>query len=314
MMLQYLIALIPALAWGSTGLFSTKLGGSAGQQTLGMTVGAMAFGLLTFIGFVIPNQINAGMNIWIVGLLSGLLWAVGQAGQFTAIKAMGVSNAIPWSTAGQIVGNAALAATVLGEWSTAKMWIFGTIAIFLVVVGAMLTAKRDKAANEDDMAGKTEATRGLIAILISTAGYAGYFIIPNLMRKVGYISSTIANRNHGVDYMTATIFPQSIGMVIGAFLIVIFFMREASVMFQAPTWRNMLTGAAWGVGNLAMFISAATIGQAVAVTMSQMGIIVGTFGGIFILHERKTSTQMKFIVIGSIMIVAGGILISNLPK
>ncbi|MBM7543683.1 glucose uptake protein [Weissella beninensis] len=314
MMLQYLIALIPALAWGSTGLFSTKLGGSAGQQTLGMTVGAMAFGLLTFIGFVVPNQINAGMNIWIVGLLSGLLWAVGQAGQFTAIKAMGVSNAIPWSTAGQIVGNAALAATVLGEWSTAKMWIFGTIAIFLVVVGAMLTAKRDKAANEDDMAGKTEATRGLIAILISTAGYAGYFIIPNLMRKVGYISSTIANRNHGVDYMTATIFPQSIGMVIGAFLIVIFFMREASVMFQAPTWRNMLTGAAWGVGNLAMFISAATIGQAVAVTMSQMGIIVGTFGGIFILHERKTSTQMKFIVIGSIMIVAGGILISNLPK
>lgn len=314
MMLQYLIALIPALAWGSTGLFSTKLGGSAGQQTLGMTVGAMAFGLLTFIGFVIPNQINAGMNIWIVGLLSGLLWAVGQAGQFTAIKAMGVSNAIPWSTAGQIVGNAALAATVLGEWSTTKMWIFGTIAIFLVVVGAMLTAKRDKAADEDDMAGKTEATRGLIAILISTAGYAGYFIIPNLMRKVGYISSTIANRNHGVDYMTATIFPQSIGMVIGAFLIVIFFMREASVMFQAPTWRNMLTGAAWGVGNLAMFISAATIGQAVAVTMSQMGIIVGTFGGIFILHERKTSTQMKFIVIGSIMIVAGGILISNLPK
>ncbi|MCT4395633.1 GRP family sugar transporter [Periweissella beninensis] len=314
MMLQYLIALIPALAWGSTGLFSTKLGGSAGQQTLGMTVGAMAFGLLTFIGFVVPNQINAGMNIWIVGLLSGLLWAVGQAGQFTAIKAMGVSNAIPWSTAGQIVGNAALAATVLGEWSTAKMWIFGTIAIFLVVVGAMLTAKRDKAADEDDMAGKTEATRGLIAILISTAGYAGYFIIPNLMRKVGYISSTIANRNHGVDYMTATIFPQSIGMVIGAFLIVIFFMREASVMFQAPTWRNMLTGAAWGVGNLAMFISAATIGQAVAVTMSQMGIIVGTFGGIFILHERKTSTQMKFIVIGSIMIVAGGILISNLPK
>ena len=314
MMLQYLIALIPALAWGSTGLFSTKLGGSAGQQTLGMTVGAMAFGLLTFVGFVIPNNINAGANIWIVGLLSGLLWAVGQAGQFTAIKAMGVSNAIPWSTAGQIVGNAALAATILGEWSTAKMWIFGTVAIFLVVVGAMLTAKRDQAANVGDVEGKTEATRGLIAILISTAGYAGYFIVPNFMRKVGYISSEIANRNGGVDYMTATIFPQSIGMVIGAILIVIFFMREAKVMFQAPTWRNMITGAVWGVGNLAMFISAATIGQAVAVTMSQMGIIVGTFGGIFILHERKTSTQMKFIVIGSIMIVAGGILISNLPK
>ncbi len=34
------IALIPALAWGSIGLISGKLGGNANQQTLGMTWGA----------------------------------------------------------------------------------------------------------------------------------------------------------------------------------------------------------------------------------------------------------------------------------
>lgn len=309
-----LIALIPALAWGSTGLFSTKLGGSAGQQTLGMTFGAMVFGLLTFLCFVIPNNINMASNIWVVGLLSGLLWAVGQAGQFTAIKSMGVSNAIPWSNAGQIVSNAALAATVLGEWKTGKMWLFGSLAVLLVVVGAVLTAKRDTAVAEGDVTVANETTRGIIALVISTVGYAGYFIVPNLMRKFGYISANVANRNHGVDYLTATIFPQSIGMVIGAFIIVLFFMREGKVMFQRPTWKNMLTGAVWGIGNLAMFISTATIGQAVAVTMSQMGIIVGTFGGIYILKERKTSLQMRFIIVGSILIVIGGILISNLPK
>lgn len=309
-----LIALIPALAWGSTGLFSTKLGGSAGQQTLGMTFGAMIFGLLTFSFFVIPNHINMSTNIWIVGLLSGLLWAVGQAGQFTAIKAMGVSNAIPWSNAGQIVSNAALAATVLGEWKTGKMWLFGSLAILLVVVGAVLTAKRDVATKEGNISVANETTRGIIALVISTIGYAGYFIVPNLMKKFGYISTEIANQNHGVDYLTATIFPQSIGMVIGAFVIVLFFMRESKTMFQTPTWRNMLTGAVWGIGNLAMFISTATIGQAVAVTMSQMGIIVGTFGGIYILKERKTSLQMRYIIVGSILIVIGGILISNLPK
>lgn len=309
-----LIALIPALAWGSTGLFSTKLGGSAGQQTLGMTFGAMVFGLLTFACFVMPNHINMASNIWVVGLLSGLLWAVGQAGQFTAIKAMGVSNAIPWSNAGQIVSNAALAATVLGEWETGKMWLFGSLAVLLVVVGAILTAKRDAALTEGNVTAANETTRGIIALVISTIGYAGYFIVPNLMRKFGYISADVANRNHGVDYLTATIFPQSIGMVIGAFIIVLFFMREGKVMFQLPTWKNMLTGAVWGIGNLAMFISTATIGQAVAVTMSQMGIIVGTFGGIYILKERKSSIQMRFIIVGSILIVIGGILISNLPK
>lgn len=35
-----LIALIPAIAWGSIGLVSGKLGGSANQQTLGMTWGS----------------------------------------------------------------------------------------------------------------------------------------------------------------------------------------------------------------------------------------------------------------------------------
>ncbi|CAH0417336.1 glucose transporter [Periweissella fabaria] len=309
-----LIALIPALAWGSTGLFSTKLGGSAGQQTLGMTFGAMVFGLLTYLCFVLPNHINMASNIWVVGLLSGLLWAVGQAGQFTAIKAMGVSNAIPWSNAGQIVSNAALAATILGEWQTGKAWLFGSLAVLLVVIGAILTAKRDAAIAAGDTAKSTETTRGIVALVISTIGYAGYFIVPNMMRKFGYISNAVANRNHGVDYLTATIFPQSIGMVVGAFIIVLFFMRESKIMFQAPTWRNILTGGVWGIGNLAMFISTATIGQAVAVTIAQMGIIVGTFGGIFILKERKTSTQMKFIIAGSILIVIGGILISNLPK
>ena len=41
----FLLALIPALAWGSIGLVSGKLGGNAYQQTLGMTFGAL---VLTF--------------------------------------------------------------------------------------------------------------------------------------------------------------------------------------------------------------------------------------------------------------------------
>ncbi|QBO36713.1 glucose transporter [Periweissella cryptocerci] len=315
-MFIYLVALIPVVTWGSYGIVATKLGGSAGQQTFGMTIGAMGFGLIAFVAFIIPQNINVSAHIWIAGILSGLLWAVGQAGQFTAFKAMGVSNGFPFSTAGQIVGNAALAATILGEWSSARTWIFGTISIMLVVVGAFLTAKRDKAIKTGDDETKSETTRGLIAILISTVGYSGYYIIPNYMRKIGYISHEIANKNNGIDFVTATIFPQSIGMVIGAFLIVILFMREGKTMFKAPTWRNMLPGVIWGIGNLAMFISAANpkLGQAMAVTISQMGIIIGTFGGIYILHESKTKKQMVYIVIGAILILMGGALISNLPK
>ena len=42
------IALIPALAWGSIGLISGKLGGNANQQTLGMTWGGFIWFVLEF--------------------------------------------------------------------------------------------------------------------------------------------------------------------------------------------------------------------------------------------------------------------------
>ncbi|OIK97521.1 glucose transporter [Oenococcus oeni] len=311
-----LIALIPAITWGSTGLVNTKMGGSAAQQTLGMTFGALIFGLAVMLFYVIPNHISLDYRIWIVGLFSGIFWAVGTAGQFVAYKDMGVSSAFPLSTAGQIVSNAIMAAAVLGEWTTIQMWIFGAIAITLVTTGALLTSARSKASKSTSTQRPAAYSHGFIALLLSTIGYMLYFVFPNSMFKVGFISKAVHEANNGASYMTAIIGPQAIGQVIGAFIIVIFVFHESEKMFQKATWRNILTGLNWGVGNLFMFISTANpaIGQATATTLSQMGVIVGTFGGIYLLHEKKTRDQMVKIVIGSVLVVVGGVLISNLSK
>ena len=78
------IALVPMLAWGSIGLVSGKMGGDAHQQTLGMTFGALIFAIVTTI-------------------FSGLCWCLGQNNQFKAMKAIGVSKAVPISTGAQLV-------------------------------------------------------------------------------------------------------------------------------------------------------------------------------------------------------------------
>jgi glucose uptake protein len=103
--------------------------------------------------------------------------------------------------------------------------------------------------------------------------------------------------------------------VLGAFIIAIFVMKEAD-KFGKATWKNILTGMVWAAGNVAMFISAGNpnVGQAAASTLSQMGIIVGVFGGIYILGEKKTARQMVFAVIGVILVALGGVLISMLGK
>lgn len=313
-----LIALIPALAWGSVGIVTTKMGGTAAQGTLGMTLGALIFGLSTLFFYVMPAAgADYALNprIWIVGAVSGLFWAVGTAGQFVAFKKLGVSVGNPLSTASQIALNALMAASVLGEWTTGKMWIFGLLAIVAVVTGAVLTSLPDP---DSQIAPNPEhdAKGGYIALTLSSLGFMMYFVFPNLLNKIGFISDALhsAPDGSGLHYMTAIVGPQSIGQVVGALIIIMFIMHEGKTMWQPATFRNILTGLIWGVGNIAMFISAANpeIGQATAATLSQLGIIVGTFGGIYILHEKKTSRQMKYIILGTILVVIGAVIISNL--
>jgi len=314
--MSILIALIPALAWGSVGLVSSKMGGTAAQATLGTTFGAFVFGMITLFAFVLPTtgaSFAFDGRIWLVGFVSGLFWAVGQAGQFVSYKKLGVSVGSPLSTSGQIIANALMAAAVLGEWTTGRMWMFGLLALVAVVIGAVFTALPDtkgvaKVNPDHDFKG------GLVAIVISTIGYMMYFVFPNLLNKLGYITDHVHNQNGGLDYMTAIVGPQSIGQILGAFVIVIFFMKESDKMFKMGTWKNVVTGLVWALGNVFMFISTANpnVGQATASTLSQTSLIVGVFGAIYLLGEKKTKRQMIFIIIGSILVVAGAVIIAKL--
>ncbi|MCK8626946.1 GRP family sugar transporter [Fructobacillus cardui] len=305
-----LIALLPALFWGSVGLVSTKMGGSASQQTFGMSIGALIFGMLTLFGFVLPHGFYLGSEIWVVGILSGLVWAMGMVFQFLLFKEMGVSLGMPLSTAGQIIMNALLAATLLGEWKNAAMWIVGVISIALVVTGATFISKPDKTAVTPS---KIDA-KGIFYLVMSTAGFMLYFVLPNFLSKIGYISDDIKSAGHGLNYMTAIVGPQAIGQVIGSLIIVLFVFREGKQMFSKPTWKNLVTGVVWAVGNIFMFVSSANpaVGQTIATALSQLSIVVGTFGGIYILHEKKTSNQMKFIIAGTLLVLIGAILIGNI--
>lgn len=312
--MDILIALIPSLCWGSIGLLSAKFGGNSSQQTLGLTFGGLFFGILTYIAWVIPHGYTMTGSIFVIGLISGILWTIGQGLQFLAIKSMGVSRAVPLSMTSQIVGNALLGAAVLGEWSKLTQWILGLIAIALIVLGAVWINAKDKSQKQSngEVAGRSLA--GMIPLLFSTLGFMGYFITPRLMQNWMHIPASILNADHGVQYMITMIFPQSIGMVIGGILFVLFITRETKNVVTKVTFVNAITGLVWAVGNIALFVSIANpnLGQATAATLSSLGFIMGAFGGVFILHEQKTKYQMTFVTLGTLLAVIGAIVMTNL--
>lgn len=276
-----LIALIPALAWGSIGLVSGKLGGNAYQQTLGMTIGALVFGIGTWL-FMHPVL---DTKVWLLGVLSGLFWALGQSQQFQSMKYVGVSMAVPMSTGMQLVASTLAGALLFGEWKNGKMVALGLTALVLLVVGATLSSRTEKSADADT---NKSYGAGIRTLLISTAGYAGYTIVVN----AGHLGAT------------AVVLPQSVGMLIGALLFSI-----GHQAFAKATVKNIVTGLLWGTGNVFMLLAMSSVGLAIAYSMSQMGIVISTFGSIFLLGERKTHKEMTWVTWGAILIIAGGVVL-----
>ncbi|KRN01784.1 glucose uptake permease [Levilactobacillus senmaizukei DSM 21775 = NBRC 103853] len=281
--MDILLALIPTICWGSIGLISGRLGGTSYQQTLGMTAGAVLFGTFSLFYY----QPNLSVMAMVVGIASGLCWSVGQFEQFQSMKFIGISRTVPISTGLQLVGTALAGVLIFHEWTTTKMITLGTIAVIVLIVGAALTSLRDKNAAVGDSQ-PMEAGKGSVALAIST---------------IGYILYTVIVEWSGLK-ATRIIFPQSLGMILGAVIFVLFSRQQ--VMHKA-TAKNILTGIVWGVGNFFMFMSIPKVGLAISYSLAQCGIVISTFGSIWLLGEKKTKREMVYITIGSLLVVAGGV-------
>ncbi|GAB6989731.1 GRP family sugar transporter [Paenibacillus pini] len=276
-----LLALLPAVTWGSIVFFNTKLGGDAYSQVLGTGIGALIFSIILF-AFSTPTL---NPLIWVVGIISGIFWAVGQSYQLRAVQYIGVSRAVPLSTGMQLVATTLIGVIVFHEWTTLFTIILGSAAILCIILGAVFTVIKDKDAPKQD--NKTSTGRGVSILILSTFGYLIYVSLLRWYDINGW----------------AAVLPQGIGITVGTLMLT--FRHKPFNKYMA---RNIITGIWWGIGNLGLLLSLPHIGQATSFSLSQTGIIISTLGGIFFLGEKKSKRQMVFVIIGCCLIIAGGVM------
>ncbi|HFK1476342.1 TPA: GRP family sugar transporter [Bacillus paranthracis] len=280
--MDILLAILPALFWGSIVLFNVKLGGGPYSQVLGTTFGALLFSIGIYI-FVKP--VLTPMVIG-VGIVSGLFWALGQANQLKSIDLIGVSKTMPISTGMQLVSATLFGVIVFHEWSTTTSVILGVLALICIIIGIVLTSLPNSEEKQQAQAGNLK--RGILILLVSTFGYLVYVVVIRLFNIDGW----------------SALLPQAIGMVLGGILLT--FKHQP---FNKYAIRNIIPGLIWAAGNMFLFISQPRVGVATSFSLSQMGIVISTLGGIFILGEKKTKRQFNAIIIGIIFIVAAGVML-----
>ena len=213
-----LIALVNIIGWG---LIPLTVKDSPQSQIAGMGIGASATALIIYL-FTRPAFDAA---TWAVAFVAGMLWTIGQMGQFISYTRIGVSGTIPLSAGFQLVGNSLIGVLIFGEWPTAHAKVIGFIALALVVIGIVLSSKSDDKGSGDANA------KNIAFLLIITIGFWIYSSFPKLIAK------DIMN---GLDY----IFPEMLGVLVGTVVYVIA-SHSTAVYRNKMIWRNSIAGVGW---------------------------------------------------------------------
>ncbi|WP_165004850.1 MULTISPECIES: GRP family sugar transporter [unclassified Enterococcus] len=276
--MNLIIALIPAIGWGIQPLILKKIGGRPTNEILGTGIGAVIVGLIVQFS-VAPKGI--AISTFLISMLSGLFWVIGQTGQYTTFNLLGVSKTMPISTALQLVGTSLIGVFAFGEWSGSTGKLIGAFAIILLVIGSTLTAI------SDDPSKKGGIAKGVSLLASTSIGYWVYSALPKLVDASGL----------------SIFFPQMLGVFLGAVIYVIF--RQPTAFSEDNSWKATIVGGIFSVSALAYIFSANENGVATAYIITQLNVVISTLGGMFILHESKTSRELKLTIIGLILIVVG---------
>ncbi|CAM2363537.1 GRP family sugar transporter [Listeria seeligeri] len=280
--MNIVIALIPAVMWGIMPLVVSKIGGKPRQQIIGTTLGALLFAIGVFL-FTNPEYTT---TILIASFVSGAFWSLGQMNQFRAFTQVGVSKTMPLSTGMQLVGTSLFGVFAFHEWGTTSKLVIGFSALALIIFGIFLTSYQQ---HKDENSGQN-MKKGLITLVISSVGYVGYVVITQWFNISGWDA----------------ILPQAVGMVVAGLL---FSIKSSEKRFTKQTWLNMIPGIMWATGNLALLFSNKLVGIATGFSLSQMGVVISTIGGILFLGEKKTKKELVLVIFGVILVIIGGTMI-----
>lgn len=347
--MYFLIALVPSLLYGTMGVILMKLGGDSRQQTMGMAGGALIIAAFTsLLGLDLRPQaivvalvagviVGAGIYFQLqafhkIGVSRVMPLTTG--GQLLGISLLGVWLFGEWRDSVALpVGLFGLALVIVGVLLTA--WedpsSRGTSRESGSSAGGSVedefAAPYDPVAIADEpvelpsTGGRGVSAAGSPVATLSAPGShraAGRpeqwvsGLVDTAISTAFFIAFPIIIRYWDVDPLGSFLF-QAIGLSVAA-VILTFPIFTPSLGRKDTRWskyslRALIPGVMWGAGVVIMQFSQVTVGVAVGFSLSQLSVIFSTFGGIWLLGEKRTRREMVAITVGIVLLVAGALLL-----
>lgn len=296
--MEFVVALLPAVFFGFVGLILMGLGGNTSQQTLGQLSGGLfvAAAVAAIFGVNLPPA-HLG-----IAFLSGVLLGTGIWLLVRAFHSIGVSRAMPITTGGQLVMVSLFGVVLFGEWVGTVALPVGIAGLAAVLAGVLATTYTEKQlASEGGPSAQDhrelDVKRGAWEIISATALLSVYVVML---------------RYFGIDPLEGFP-PQAVGAALAGLLLTsprfTPALGDKDTRWHIITVKSMSAGILWGLGVVIMQYSQILVGVAVGFSISQMGVVISTFGGILLLGEKRTRKEMWVLSSGVALLVAGAILL-----
>lgn len=285
--MKYVLLFLPAIFWGIMPLFVAGVKKSSiYNQIIGTVLGAFIFGAIAMI--VVKPEFN--QIAFLLSILAGAAWTIGQVGQYISYANIGVSETMPLSTGLQLIGVPLVGVLLFGEWSGTQAKIFGFIGILALIIGVVFTSLTDEGTSEGN---KKNQTTTLVILVLTTLGYICSSSIPKAIKADGML----------------IFFGETIGMIVAVFFFLLF-SKQLNAIKEKESYFVIPAGVIFAIGNSTYILSVQDNGVNLAFVMSQLCVVISTISSMIFLHERKTKKGYIYTGIGLVLIVAGAVLTS----
>ena len=273
--------LLPAIAWGVLPLIVSQLGGRPVNQIFGTAVGTLIASLV--VQLIVHPAIN--VTSFIMAMIAGAFWIIGQLGQYTGYANVGVSKTMPISTGLQLVGTSLVGVFLFGEWSTTIAKLVGGLGVLLLVIGVIMTSIQDR----QEVTGSNQR-RTIVMLIVTTIGFIVFNAIPKALSASGI----------------AIFLPESVGMMV-AVIVYMLISGQGRIVADRASWLNIIGGLVFSVASLTYIVSVSQNGVNTAFVVSQLSVVLSTLGGMVFLHERKSKRELVLTLSGLVLIVIGAV-------
>ena len=216
--------LLPAIAWGVLPLIVSQLGGRPVNQIFGTAVGTLIASLV--VQLIVHPAIN--VTSFIMAMIAGAFWIIGQLGQYTGYANVGVSKTMPISTGLQLVGTSLVGVFLFGEWSTTIAKLVGGLGVLLLVIGVIMTSIQDR----QEVTGSNQR-RTIVMLIVTTIGFIVFNAIPKALSASGI----------------AIFLPESVGMMV-AVIVYMLISGQGRIVAERASWLNIIGGLVFSVASL----------------------------------------------------------------